>query len=136
MNIKQIENKIRRAIKRAQKNGIKIISGDYGVKFHQIWMYDFTKYKIILEKYDDGKCLCPIGACLIGKEVKILTDTERAYPESYIVSKMFGKSPEWVWAFVNGFDGCDHLQNTSTKIKSAFNLGKKLRKEFITNKNN
>lgn len=118
MNIKQIETKIRRAVKRAQKNGIKIVAGDFGVYIKQ--------NRFINNKRN---CVCPLGAVLIGKTVKDSFDD--LCPNSCAEGQILGKSKNWVASFVDGFDRCSHMYRASYTIKSAHNLGKKFRKEIL-----
>lgn len=140
MNIKQIENKIRRAVKRVEKNGMRIDAGAYGTKFvkvsdrsiYQIVIADWDYLDVVL--VDTLKCLCPIGACLLGKKVnfsKTAQKTKWIATENYVAAKLFQKNTSWINSFTNGFDGCYHLKHASYIVPSAYKLGLKFRKEIL-----
>lgn len=129
MNIKQIENKIRRAVKRAQKNGFKIIAGDFGVHVFQRFTNDYTQFRVVPRSVS-GKCICPIGALILGKDVDAKIAEDLCINKAIVVaSSLLGKKLDWVSSFVDGFDGCTHLKNASYTVPSAYNLGTKFRKE-------
>lgn len=103
---------IRKAIKYAKAQRIKIVSNNYGI----------VKVKKI------KKC-CPIAACIIYTNGKQAQDIHYQYTYEVIndASKILGKSEYWIQSFVLGFD---FPKNSLLYVdKRAFSLGQRIRKE-------
>jgi len=87
---KKVEEKIRRAVKRAQKKGIGITYGTFGC-------------------YEPGQDCCPMTA-VCGKRVTSIDQ----------VAHKLKISPAKVWDFVNAFDGYQGYQGRAARLGYKF----------------
>ena len=120
MNAKEFETAVRTRCIEVQKYGYKIISNSFGIMASNRHKENSSSKMMAFE----NKNMCPIGACLLNS----IYDTEKM-GEGFIscASYYFEITPEQAAAFINGFDNHKY----SIFRNEYFNIGKKLRKEFI-----
>lgn len=105
MDIKQ---KITDSIKEARRNGIVLVSEDWGSK--------------------SLGCACPLGCLFIQNEIPIEDHDDNIKK----AAELLETDPEWIDNFYHGFDGMSptYISTNNSSYIEAYHLGAELREQF------
>jgi hypothetical protein len=71
-NVRKAMRKVRESMRKAQKRGITIVTGDWGVEYN-------TETGEFQPDSDSNPCACAFGACLLVRQPKVEEKTIREY---------------------------------------------------------
>ena len=109
---------IRRAIRNQKKRGTQIVEFDFGLEVDFNWGSGRGKYKT-----RNGFC-CPLAAVMLEYGPK--STTRNRVDVFAFIAKKFGRDTQWSSSFTDGVDGMKYPNHN----KRAYELGKRIRKEF------
>lgn len=113
------DNYLRAAIKKARKQGKRLVQGACGT-------YDGCTSRPVGEKMAKSAAVCPVCACLLAEKESTAVLTNEFILEE-MVAEALGVDTDWVISYLQGYDGDEGCSNGNT---TSFKLGKKLWKDL------
>lgn len=118
---KQIESVIRCAVETAIRDGVQMITGDWGLRWDVVenkWGFDL--------QYVPQKGTCASGACLL--MLQPAAELKNGQPDEHsTLAKVLGVERFWVLSFLNGWDG----EPAAWWDAEAFALGQKFASAYL-----
>jgi hypothetical protein len=111
---RKLEQEIIQACKYAQSKGIRIVSGDFGIRIINLMEGNY----MYVQDYEN--MVCPLGATLLFKPFKLYYT-----PKAEII----GANEIWFNGFHNGVDGCARV-NQHNNWRAGYQAGRRVAKQF------